>query len=77
MRNRIKFSRQHLVLSAGVSVIWMESIIMEVAKARKLHLQKRDRRETRRHREKPEKWIACQASVLHQHYKRRHFNAYG
>ncbi|KRX11355.1 hypothetical protein T07_2061, partial [Trichinella nelsoni] len=31
-----------LVLSAGVSVIWMDCIMMEVAKAIKLHLQKRD-----------------------------------
>ncbi|KRZ82113.1 Bardet-Biedl syndrome 5 -like protein [Trichinella sp. T8] len=38
-RNRIKFSRQHLVLSAGFSVLWMESIMMEDAKARKLHLR--------------------------------------
>ncbi|KRY44686.1 Bardet-Biedl syndrome 5 -like protein [Trichinella britovi] len=38
-RNRIKFCLQHFVLRAGVSVIWMECIMMEEAKAGKLHLR--------------------------------------
>ncbi|KRX76130.1 hypothetical protein T06_17015 [Trichinella sp. T6] len=37
-RNRIKFCLQHFVLRAGVSMIWMKCIMMEDAKARKLHL---------------------------------------